>query len=215
MHIHHGLDHIPHRATWIIGIDEAGRGPVAGPLTVGLVMMRRHHIEQVQAKLPLVRDSKKLSPGKRESVLEDAHELEADGTIIVRTIFTDAQAIDEQGVGQCLYLAIQDGLDELIEYTGVDPKSIFVYLDGALKAPQNLRQQTVKGGDNKIFSIALASIYAKVSRDKLMEQYDIRYPVYDFYSHKGYGTVAHMKNIKTHGPCPIHRRSFLKKVLAE
>jgi ribonuclease HII len=133
----------------------------------------------------------------------------------VRTIFTDAQTIDEQGVGQCLYSAIQEGLDELIEYTGIDPKSVFVYLDGALKAPRSFRQQTVKGGDNKIFSIALASIYAKVSRDKVMEQYDIRYPAYDFYSHKGYGTVAHMKSIKVHGPCPIHRRSFLKKVLAK
>ncbi|MFW0871198.1 MAG: ribonuclease HII [Patescibacteria group bacterium] len=213
MHIHHGLDHIPKRVSWIIGIDEAGRGPVAGPLTVGLVMIKRTHIEEVQTKLPLVRDSKKLSPRKRESVIEDAIDLEKSSTIIVRTIFTDACVIDTQGISQCLYQSIEEGLQELIEYTSVDRKSIFVYLDGSLKAPQGYRQQTVTGGDNKIFSIALASIYAKVARDKVMEQYDIRYPAYDFYAHKGYGTVAHMKNIKTHGLCPIHRRSFLKKIV--
>lgn len=213
MHMKNGLEHIPKRCTWIIGVDEAGRGPVAGPLSVGIVMMRRSNAEDLLETLSRVRDSKRLSPGKREDIMQEARALEVSGHLFARTILTDAVAVDERGISRCLYDSIQEGIDELLEFTGVNPKSVFVYLDGSLSAPKHLRQQTVIKGDDKIFAIALASIYAKVVRDQVMEQYDIRYPAYGFYNHKGYGTKEHMDNIKTYGLSPIHRKSYLKKYL--
>lgn len=213
MHIKTGLDHIPKRYTWIIGIDEAGRGPVAGPLCVGLVMMRRKNVDDLYESLPTVRDSKRLSPGKREDIIKQARGFEISGHLFARTVLTDAATIDEEGISPCIYHAICEGIEELLDFAGVNPKTVYVYLDGALHAPRLYRQQTVIKGDDKIFAIALASIYAKVTRDQVMEQYDIRYPAYGFYNHKGYGTVEHMKNIREYGLCPIHRKSFLKKIL--
>ena len=207
-----GVDHVPKRCTWIIGIDEAGRGPVAGPLSVGLVMIKRSAIVNLTDSMPLVRDSKKLSAPKREQVMQDARELESRGKFFARTILSSAHHVDELGTSHCLHSSIAEGIEELIEYVGCDPKTVFIQLDGSLKAPAMYRQQTFTGGDNKYFAISLASIYAKTTRDGVMEQYDIKYPQYNFYTHKGYGTAEHMKNIKQHGMCPIHRRSFLKKL---
>ncbi len=207
------IDHIPKRYSWIVGIDEAGRGPLAGPCTVGLVMIRRSDIEQVAGNLEGVRDSKRLSPGKRQAILEQVRDSEFRGEVIARTVSCASYRIDQEGISRCVRQSIEEGLEELIEFTRAHPQSVFVYLDGALKAPAQYRQQTVIRGDSKVFAIALASIYAKVTRDAVMEQYDIPYPAFGFYKHKGYGTAEHTKAIKKHGPCPIHRRSFLKKIV--
>ena len=215
MHLKTGLDHIPKRYTWIVGVDEAGRGPVAGPLGVGLVMMRRSEVENLWRSLDRVRDSKRLSPGKREDILRQARDLETSGSLFARTILTHALIVDKKGLSTCLREAISEGLDELVAFTGAKPKSVFIYLDGALGAPRGYRQQTVVRGDGSIFAIALASIYAKVARDQVMEQYDLLYPAYGFYQHKGYGTLEHFRHIRSHGLCPIHRRTFLKKVIPE
>ena len=163
--------------------------------------------------MPEVRDSKKLSPTKREHILIDARAREVSGGLFARTILTDAHTLDTDGLSLCLYRSIEEGIVELLEFVGVNPKSVFVLLDGSLKAPPQYKQQTIIKGDDKIFSIALASVYAKVTRDQVMEQYDIRYPKYNFFQHKGYGTVEHMKNIKKFGLSPIHRRSFLTKYI--
>lgn len=206
-----GVDHIPKRCVWIIGIDEAGRGPLAGPLAVGLVMMRRKTVAGLLEQMPLVRDSKKLSEPKRDAVREQAWELEKKGSIHARVLLSSAQLIDEIGTSQCLQRSIQKGIKELIDFVGCHEKDVFVLLDGALKAPAQYRQQTYVGGDNKYFPIALASIYAKTTRDTVMEQYDITYPQYNFYAHKGYGTKEHLAMIAEHGTSPIHKQTFLKK----
>ena len=211
--MHTKIDHIPKRYRYIVGIDEAGRGPLAGPCTVGLVMIPRRDIEQVASALSNVRDSKRLSPGKRQAVLEQAWDFEYGGQLIARTVSNASYSIDQTGISRCIRQSIEEGLEELVAFAGVNPQSVFVYLDGALKAPARYRQQTVIRGDSKVFAIALASIYAKVTRDLVMEQYDIRYPSYGFYAHKGYGTTEHTKAIKKYGPCPIHRQSYLKKIL--
>lgn len=215
MNIQASVSHIPKRCTWIIGVDEAGRGPVAGPLSVGLVMMRKKDAENLCTELSTVRDSKKLSPSKREQVIAQARDLEISGHLFSRTVLTDAYRIDSTGVSRCIKESIKEGIEELLEFTGVNPASVFVQLDGALEVPLKIKQQTTIKGDSKIFSIALASIYAKVTRDQVMEQYDIRYPAYGFYNHKGYGTAEHMKMIKQHGPCLIHRKTYLKKVIKD
>ena len=205
------IKHVPKRYNWIVGIDEAGRGPLAGPLSVGIVLIHKNKIDHVAKHLVHVRDSKKLSPSKREDIIQQARALEISGHLFARTVLTDAYTIDNNGLSDAIRQSIQEGIAELVEFVGINPKTVFVQLDGSLKAPHYYRQQTTVGGDGKIFAIALASIYAKTARDNIMEQYDIRYPQYNFYSHKGYGTAEHIKHIKKYGLCPIHRRSFLKK----
>jgi len=211
MTITSGVDHIPKRCVWVIGVDEAGRGPLAGPLSVGLVMVRRRLVDELIENMPLVRDSKKISAPKRDQVMAQARELEVQGKIYARTILSSAYNIDDLGTSQCIRESITEGIDELIEYVGCTHKDVFVQLDGALKAPAQYRQQTYVGGDNKYFAISLASIYAKTTRDGVMEQYDIKYPQYNFYAHKGYGTKEHLAMITKHGTCPIHKQTFLKK----
>jgi len=206
-----GVDHIPRRCRWVIGIDEAGRGPLAGPLSVGLVMMRRKTVQDILVQMPLVKDSKKISAPKRDQIMAQAREFEVQGKVYARTILSAAYAIDDLGTSQCLRDSIAEGIEELIEFVGCMHKDVFILLDGALKAPAQYRQQTYVGGDNKYFPISLASIYAKTTRDGVMEQYDIKYPQYNFYAHKGYGTKEHLNMIAKHGTCPIHKQTFLKK----
>ena len=207
------IQHIPRRCTWIIGVDEAGRGPVAGPVSIGIAMIKRKDLPGLLTEYPKLKDSKKLSPSKREELLSQALSDEQLGKLFARTVLVPARAIDERGISVCIKEAITNGITELLEFTGTNQKHVFVHLDGALRGPVMLRQQTTIGGDNKIFSIALASIYAKTSRDKAMEHYDLIYPQYGFYTHKGYGTAEHMKRIKECGVCPIHRKTYLKKYL--
>ena len=206
-----GVDHIPKRCRWVIGIDEAGRGPLAGPLSVGLVMMRRKTVQDILEQMPLVKDSKKISAPKRDQIMAQARDFEVQGKVYARTILSAAYAIDDLGTSQCLRDSIAEGIEELIEFVGCTHKDVFILLDGALKAPAQYRQQTYVGGDNKYFPISLASIYAKTTRDGVMEQYDIKYPQYNFYAHKGYGTKEHLSMIAKHGTCPIHKQTFLKK----
>jgi ribonuclease HII len=186
---------------YIIGVDEVGRGPLAGPVTVGAVAVPIHLI----ARFKDVRDSKKLTPTKREEWRERVHEAGKDG-MRWAVASSSSSIIDGRG----LTYAIRKALHEAIRKLAVDPEHCIVLLDGGLKAPERWREQrTIIKGDEKEPAIALASIIAKVHRDRVMERWSLVYPDHGFHVHKGYGTRAHYLAIKKKGITPIHRRSFL------
>jgi len=191
---------------WIVGIDEAGRGPLAGPVTVGLVKIPADFDWEL---IPGVNDSKKISEKKREVVFEKAKELAKQGLIEYSVKSVSAKSIDEKGIVPGIKRAIEAGLAEL----DLDFNETFIKLDGSLKAPAEYQQETIIKGDSKEQIIGLASIMAKVTRDKYMAQESEKYPKYNFLQHKGYGTKAHIEAIKKHGPCAIHRLSYCKNVL--
>lgn len=181
---------------YVIGIDEAGRGPIAGPVAIGAVAATTTKI------LNGIKDSKKLSVKKREiwhKIIKNNFECHC--------VFISHKTIDKIRINNAVYLGIQKVLGKFSR------KPNLVLLDGLLKASKNYKQKTIIKGDEKISLISAASIVAKVSRDKKMLVFHKKFPQYCFDKHKGYGTKLHYKKIKKHGPCPIHRRTFLKKVL--
>ncbi len=187
---------------YIVGVDEVGRGPVAGPVTVGVVCVER---EFPAGFFRGIKDSKKLSAKKREEWVKKA--LEKKIKYVVTSVSSDM--IDKIGINPAISLAMEKSLQKI----DADPKECLVLLDGGLRAPvQYLNQKTIIRGDEKESVIALASILAKVNRDKKMEKFARVYGGYGFERHKGYGTRAHMKKIRELGMCKIHRRSFLKKM---
>lgn len=180
------------------GVDEAGRGPLAGPVVAACVIVNRDFVIS-GPELELVRDSKKLSAKQRAKVFTAIKEK----AVAVSIGVSDHQTIDRVNILQATFLAMKKAIDQM----AISPDYILV--DGGLKIPQlELPQEAIKEGDAKIFCIAAASIIAKVSRDYLMTELDKKYPEYNFAQHKGYGTKLHLEKIATHGPCPIHRRSF-------
>jgi len=191
---------------WIVGIDEAGRGPLAGPVTVGLVKIPADFDWEL---IPGVNDSKKLSEKKREVIFERTIELAKQGLIQYSVKSVTAKSVDEKGIASAIVRAIASGIAEL----QLDPVEGVVKLDGSLKAPVEYRQETIIGGDGKEVVIGLASIMAKVTRDRYMLQQDQLYPEYGFAQHKGYGTKVHREAIAQHGFSPIHRRSYCKNII--
>lgn len=183
--------------TCICGIDEAGRGPLAGPVSAGAVVLPKN------CQIPYLNDSKKLSPAKREELYEViTHEAVAWGVGLI-----GPDVIDEINILQATYRAMKLAIGQL----GVEPDLL---LNDAVTIPGlTVKQVPIVKGDAKSVSIAAASILAKVTRDRLMEQYDRIYPEYGFASHKGYGSAAHIEAIKKYGPCPIHRRTFIKNFI--
>jgi ribonuclease HII len=190
---------------WIIGIDEAGRGPLAGPVSVGLVKIPT---DFDWALVPGVNDSKKLSEKKREGIFEVAKELSKQGLIEYSVKSVSAKSIDAKGIAPAIVRAIESGMEEL----QLSPADCFIKLDGSLKAPQEFPQETIVGGDGKEAVIGLASIMAKVTRDRYMLKQAELYPQYGLAQHKGYGTKAHREAIKKHGFSPIHRKSYCRNV---
>lgn len=184
---------------YILGVDEAGRGPLAGPLAVGVVRVPDDF--DVLAAFPGLNDSKKLSEKKRELLFAL---IETNENVSFRVEWVSASQIDEQGLTAPIKEAIARGVVSL--------GSGKVYLDGLLSAPEEYEQETVIGGDGIIPAIMLASIVAKVSRDRLMRELDRTYPNYGLAKHKGYGTKAHYEAIKKHGLSPEHRRLFLRNL---
>jgi len=180
------------------GVDEAGRGPLAGPVVAACVVIDKD-FRLSGPELELVRDSKKLSTRQREKVFTVIKEK----TRAVAIGVMDHRVIDQINILQATFLAMKKAIAEI----AVAPDYILV--DGGLRIPRlSLPQEAIKEGDAKIFCIAAASIIAKVSRDYLMTELDKKYPNYKFSQHKGYGTKLHLEKILEHGPCPIHRRSF-------
>lgn len=185
------------RLGYICGIDEVGRGPLAGPVVAGAVILPK------DCPILYLNDSKQLSAKKREE-LYDVIMAEA---VCVGLGFVGPERIDEVNILQATYEAMREAIGKL----SVIPD---VLLNDAVTIPGvSIRQVPIIKGDAKSVSIAAASIVAKVTRDRLMEQYDEVFPEYGFAANKGYGAAAHIEALKKYGPCPIHRRSFLKNIL--
>ncbi|MCL9972210.1 MAG: ribonuclease HII [Candidatus Pacebacteria bacterium] len=195
---------------FIVGIDEVGRGPVAGPVSVGVVVAPvSFDVRHAFAATGLT-DSKRMSPSARERVHELARELRESSTIAFGVYSVSAARIDQWGITRAIDTALAEGLAALIpEHLGVE-----VLLDGRLRAPRQYAQRSIIGGDLSVPIISLAAVVAKVERDALMSgPIDTKYPHYGFSSHKGYGTEAHLSAIQTHGLTPIHRKTFLTNVI--
>jgi len=229
---------VDRRVKYIIGIDEVGRGPIAGPVCVASFMMQYNYelpINDYELKLPKLRDSKKLSKKQREVWFEFLTEEKKKGNCDFTFSFVSNENIDKFGIVKCIQKALNESLKKVttqnnIQNTSQDsensflftPKgpyeiknfqnlaSYFVYLDGGLHAPKEfINQKTIIKGDELYPVISLASIVAKVSRDKVMTNYGKEYPEYGFEKHVGYGTKTHYDAIKKHGQIPIHRKSFI------
>ncbi|MBU1292063.1 ribonuclease HII [Patescibacteria group bacterium] len=184
---------------FLAGIDEVGRGPLAGPVTAAIVMIRSGIIPK-SLRCVLVRDSKQLSVKQRERVFEIVKQ---EPSIEWRVSFVQPKTIDKVNIGRATQLAWRRSLNKL------NPQPDFLFLDGNQELKRiKIKQKAVIKGDQKIFLVSLASIMAKVSRDKLMAKLDNKYPQYKFAQHKGYGTKLHVKNLRKFGPCQIHRQSF-------
>lgn len=183
--------------TYICGIDEAGRGPLAGPVAAGAVIFKK------QEDILYINDSKKLSEKKREELFD----MIMDRALAVGIGIVSPARIDEINILQATYEAMREAIATL-DYA---PDLL---LNDAVIIPQlPMKQIPLIKGDAKSASIAAASIIAKVTRDRLMKQYDVLMPEYGFAQHKGYGSAAHIKAIQEHGPSPIHRHTFIKNFI--
>lgn len=181
----------------ICGIDEAGRGPLCGPVVAGAVILPNEY------DILYINDSKKLSDKKREEVYEEIAKTAVSWAVGI----VSPARIDEINILQATYEAMREAIQKLT----VKPD---ILLNDAVTIPQvDIKQIPIIKGDAKSQSIAAASIMAKVTRDRMMEEYDILYPEYGFAKHKGYGTATHIAAIKEYGPCPIHRRTFIKNFI--
>jgi ribonuclease HII len=193
---------------YLIGIDEVGRGPLAGPITLCACCVG-HDFDF--AHLKEIKDSKKLSAQKREQWFAKISALRFAGLVRFSISSVSADEIDSAGLSHCIKKAVRNILSDLL----VNPIEVEVRLDGSLFAPREfIFQKTIIKGDEKEPIISAASIIAKVTRDRMMEDFAREYPLYKFDEHKGYGTVEHRKAIRAHGATPIHRKTFLKKIHA-
>lgn len=199
------------KTRYTIGIDEVGRGPLAGPVAVGAVCIKAECTRHVKKMFPVVKDSKKLTSKAREVWREKIRDAERMGYLSCAVSYVAPSVIDKKGLSIAIRTAIEGSLSE-IEHDANETK---VLLDGGLHAPkQYLVQKTIIKGDEKELAIALASIVAKVARDARMVLLAKKFPEYGFENHKGYGTRAHYEALKKHGPTVHHRKSFLKKLAA-
>lgn len=188
----------------LVGIDEAGRGPLAGPVSVGAVSVGA--LFDVAREFPGVADSKSISENKREKIFELLEARDLAGDVRFSVSLVDAQFIDEHGITS----AIRKALAQALSHVAPDPAFVQVLLDGSLSAPSEyLHQETIIHGDSIKPVISLASIAAKVTRDRLMCHFATEYPLYGFERHKGYGTALHRDAIAKHGQCPLHRNTFI------
>lgn len=183
---------------YIAGIDEAGRGPLAGPVVVGCAIMKSDSF------IEYVNDSKKVSETKREMLYEKI----TNEAISWSTGIVDQKEIDEINILNATKKALTMAIDKL------DVKPDVILVDALDKIDTHeIPYISVIKGDAKIYSISVASIIAKVTRDRIMKEYDEVYPEYGFASHKGYGTAKHIQAIKEYGICPLHRKTFTKNFI--
>lgn len=194
---------------FIIGVDEAGRGPLAGPVAVGVVIVPEGF--DVEKEFKGVADSKKLSEKKREKIFEMLEARTKLGDINFTVEFESAETIDREGISVAIRKALARGIESCGNQMSTKSwtSDFHVLLDGGLHAPPEYLQETIINGDELVPIISLASIAAKVSRDRLMLELAVKYPEYGFEKHKGYGTKLHYEMLKKYGPCAIHRKSFL------
>ena len=183
----------------ICGVDEAGRGPLAGPVCAAAVIL------PPDIQIEGLNDSKKLTDKKRRAL----YDVITEQAVSYGIAFADEQEIDEINILQATFLAMRRAVEKLT----VAPD--FALIDGNRAPGLSCRERTVVHGDALSASIAAASILAKVTRDRLMEEYDAQYPQYGFAVHKGYGTQRHYAALREFGACPIHRQSFLRRFYGE
>lgn len=183
---------------YIAGIDEAGRGPLAGPVVVGIAIMTPDSF------IEGVNDSKKISEKKREALYQKIIDEAVDWSVGI----VDQKEIDEINILN----ATKKALTMAIKNLKIKPERILVDALEHIDTCQIPYTSIIKG-DAKAYSISAASIIAKVTRDRIMREYDEIYPQYGFAKHKGYGTAEHMKAIREYGACPIHRKSFIKNIV--
>ena len=181
----------------IAGMDEAGRGPLAGPVCAAAVILPENTI------IDGVNDSKKLSEKKREALFDVIKSSARSYCIAYATV----EEIESMNILNATMLAMKRAVE------GLDVKADYAMIDGNRLPDLNIDSEFIIKGDAKSMSIAAASILAKVSRDRLLCEYAKEYPEYQFDKHKGYGTKAHIEALKKYGPCPYHRMSFLGKIL--
>lgn len=183
-------------AAAVCGVDEAGRGPLAGPVYAAAVIL------PPDAEIPGLNDSKKLTEKKREALFD----------VICQTAsaycvaFADEKEIDTYNILQATFLAMRRAVE------GLPIPADYALIDGNRMPPLRIPGETIVKGDATCQSIAAASVLAKVSRDRFMLEMDAKYPEYGFARHKGYGTALHYAALREHGPSPIHRLTFLKKM---
>lgn len=193
---------------YLIGIDEAGRGPLAGPVAVGAVSLRPDFdAEQVRG----AKDSKMMTPRTREKLYEQMCVLRAAGKLEFAVAFSDAAMIDQEGIVPAIRSALARALGGAMGT--IAPDECEVRLDGGLRAPGHFKNQiTIIRGDQTELAISLASIAAKVERDAIMREIAQQFPAYGFDVHKGYGTAMHRRMIKEVGLSPIHRATFCTRI---
>lgn len=197
------MNHVTH----IVGIDEVGRGPLAGPVTLCACKIT-HNFDLTQ--FDGIKDSKKLSAKKRDEWFLKISQLKSKGELDFAYSFISAKEIDDNGIAP----AIKKALEECLEALELEHAKTQILLDGSLHAPEKFSiQETIIKGDEKIPLISAASIVAKVMRDMYMTEQGTLYPEYGFEKHKGYGTEAHIKAIKKHGISTLHRKTFLKNIM--
>ncbi len=190
---------------YIIGIDEVGRGPIAGPVAVCSFICKSSFFDQIEIDTPL-RDSKKLTAKQREKWFDYLRKEKEKGNCNFAVSYVTAENIDKFGIVKAIKKALEVSLLKIAS----SPDKVHIYLDGGLKAPQQfINQETIVKGDELHSVISCASIVAKVSRDKVMHNYAKEYPEYGFETHVGYGTKAHYKAIKKYSLTPLHRKTFL------
>lgn len=190
---------------YLIGIDEVGRGPIAGPVAVGAFVFLKPEAKKF---FNGVKESKQLSEEKREEWFKVIKKKNNEKFVNFSVCFQSEKVIDKKGISW----AIKKCLENCLKNLKVNPDECLVLLDGGLKAPAHYKnQKTIIKGDVKESVIALASICAKVLRDSKMRKWALKYPKYGLEDHKGYGTRAHYEAIRLGGLLPLHRRSFLQK----
>ena len=183
----------------VCGVDEAGRGPLAGPVFAAAVILPENYSHEI------LNDSKKLSEKKRDLVYDDIIKDAVAWSVGIAT----EKEIDDINILNATFLAMKRAVD------GLSIKPDLAYIDGNQYPKTGVKEVTIIKGDSKCMSVAAASIIAKVSRDRFMLKIAEEYPQYQFEKHKGYGTKLHYEMIEQHGISPVHRKSFLKKILGE
>ena len=201
---------------YLAGVDEVGRGPIAGPVTVGIFLVPVHEKENIgkMCKDSGARDSKKMTEKKREVFVQECNKLlsrsdaHTNGKIFLAS--ASASCIDRHGIMHALERAVQKVLKK-VEAEGISLEEVFFSLDASLPFPLPTNQyEHMTKGDEKEILISVASIFAKVHRDTLMKNYAKKYPQYGFEKHKGYGTQQHYEAIRQYGCSPIHRTSWIR-----
>lgn len=184
----------------VCGVDEAGRGPLAGPVCAAAVILPEN------CEIEGLNDSKKLSEKKREALFDVIKEK----AIAYSIAFGSLEEIEEFNILEATFIAMNRAID------GLKTPADYALIDGN-RVPKNIKVpcETIVKGDGKSLSVAAASVLAKVTRDRLLLEIDEQYPQYNFKKHKGYGTKEHTDLILKYGPCPVHRLSFLKKLLGD